>query len=75
MQKAFDVDEVRDTLISQFCDVVCIKGDKSDLECPDHDCIVWPLLTICTLKSAGVGVTISQEIRQLRQTVANPKKK
>jgi hypothetical protein len=48
-----DIDEVRDSLIIEFCNVLCPEY-KEDYQCPDYTCIVWELLTRCTLKSAGI---------------------
>ncbi len=44
--KSAKIDDVRDTLIIEYCDVICNEY-MEDYNCPNHDCIVWKLLNIC----------------------------
>jgi hypothetical protein len=39
-------DEVRDELITIYCNEVC-KESAEDGHCPDHSCLVWRLLNVC----------------------------
>ncbi len=50
MANSAKIDDVRDTLIMEFCDVICNEF-MTDYNCPNHECIVWRLLTICSEES------------------------
>jgi hypothetical protein len=42
-----DPSNVRDELITVFCNEVC-KDSTEDGHCPDHSCLIWKILLVCT---------------------------